>query len=356
MTSFNPDSSPLELQPSHDPATPQQWDVLQTFDRPPSMELEVIRPLRTNPKTVFERFRHESPNNLSRIQEALPKFAQGSVGCSQKYGENLAVYSGYGKTYIGRISTDDQAFIKDASQCVYRNYKDPFHIDGTDVLGWAVLTSLPASIGGIIGLGIQNGQKIFDHVMSGDFFSRINYQLEGEIIGASVGAAPGVLFAGVVGVRAIAQSVNRARANTNMLVADLHDIASRAEQQFVELDNQSYTLHTGADTTVQIRAGTYVQDFLRDLSSEAVDYIWNSGLFAILRDVEAKQKQLEAVDEKMSTFKSDDLTAHAIAKGIRQEHSNELDEALHTLVRFRTNVLPEVVRISLEEGNSQVLK
>ena len=349
-------SSPSEFQPPQDPTTSQQWDVLQTFERPPSMELDTVRPLHTNPATIYDRFSVESEKNLDRIRDALPKFAQISVGGGRKYGENLIAYGDRNEVYIGRLSPKDEAIIEGATQCAYRNTRRPISIDRNDVQFLAAGTLALASVGSIVGYLVQNSKTIFDQILNGTFFAGFDTQREGEIIGGLIGTAPGAVIAGVVGVRAIAQSVNRARANTNMLVADLGDIAGRAEQQFVRIDDRPYTLHMGTGNTLEIRAGTYVQDLLKDLSPKAVDYIWNNGLFTLLRDVETKQKELEGVDEKMSAFKSDDLTARAIAKGIRQKHGNELDQALHALVTFRVDVLPEVVRMSLEDDSTQDLR
>lgn len=355
-----PSSPTSEFLPPQLPLQEPHWDVLVPHPQDSSAELEPIAPLRTNPATIYERYHVESSKNMARIEEALPEFARVSVGVGSRYGDTLRICNGRsaGKrmTYIGRLSSDDTAVIEGATQCVYRNAWRPLTINIKDAAGAGLGAGVMVAAGTMIGALIQNGQKIIDATMQGHFYDKYAAEMDYANIGALIGAAPGAIAVGIVGFRAVAQTVNRARANTKALVADLHDIATRAERQFVALDDQPHMLRVGENDSMEMRVGTYVQDFLKGLSPRAVEYVWSNGLFTVLQDIAANQAALNDFTKKTSSFKTKDAAAQDVAAKMKEEYTTELDNTLRTLVAFREEILPEAVRLSLNGDEQQELR
>ncbi len=345
-----------EFIPPQSSAPEQRWDVLRPQAQEPSTELEPVTPLRTDPTTTYETFGIVSNKNLDRIRAALPEFAQTNThSLSSTEGSTLYMSRTYGKTYIGRLSADDASVVEGARHSV-ATYRAPVYPELKEIGGVAIFTALTSAAGALVGGVIQNGKAIVDTFMRGEWWNRDHGETDFANIGATIGTAPGVIYAGVLGYNAISRAVNRAKANTKALVADLHDITGRAEKQFVTLNDAPHTVQFNPDATMEIKAGYFVEDFLKDLSPEAVDYVWNNGLFVVLKDVQAKQTELKDFEAKASSFKVRDTAAQGIAAKMKEERTTALDDSLRRLIMFRKEMLPEVVRLSLEQGEQQDLR
>jgi len=326
----------------------------------PSAELEPVSRLRTNPATLDEKFSIESPKNIYRIREALPDFAKIYTKPLDMRGTSLYMSEGDGNTYIVELPANEKSLIEEARRCAWTDPHRTSIFPEREKFGdAALLAGMGSAIGGIAGGLIQNGQKLFESIMRGEFYDRNTALSDYSNIGAMIGTTPGTIYLGVLGFNAVSGVVKRVSANTSALVADLHDIAQRREKQVIALDNTPRTIELDPaepNTTVEIRAGKFVSDFLHDLSPSAIQYAWENGLSDILRDIQAKQTEFKDLSIKARYFKVNDTAAQGIADALVGERGRTLDEALRNLVTFREEVLPEAIRLSLEQGKQQDLR
>ena len=346
----------------------QSWELLdqpEVYESPGTLAaIEPSRPLQTNPETIGK-LRRLSTENRELIRNALPAFTgecHPSMIKSFGYGDVLGAYESKPGQYllgtgqyllgtrvtIGRISTEDKAIVDQSLDWLKNtNFDLPADVKASDILYGLGFAGVGSALGGAFYLLLFRGSETRPPA----FEDLVN-------AGAMVGAAPGAAIVGFFGFRAISRVVDGVKQNSvaKTLAADLHTIAERTEAQFVALDDQPRTISTGPDSGIVISAGTYVQDFLKDLSAEAVAYAWDNGLFAILRDVQEKQTELADFTAKIASFKPGDAVAQGIAAAMQQERSDALDESLRQLVEYRQDMLPEAVRLSLEKNTEQDLR
>lgn len=354
------DFTPIESSAERLPVA-QSWELLDqpgVYESPGTLAaIEPSRPLQTNPETIGK-LRRLSPGNWELVRNALPAFTgecHPSMIKSFGYGDVLGAYESKTGQYllgtkvtIGRISTEDKAIVDQSLDWLKNtNFDPPADVKASDILYGLSFASVGSALGGAFYLLLFRGSE----TQPPAFEDLVN-------AGAMVGAAPGAAIVGFFGFRAISRVMDGVKQNSvaKTLAADLHTIAERTEAQFVTLDDHPCTISTEPDSSIVISAGTYVQDFLKDLSAEAVSYAWDNGLFAILRDVQEKQTELADLTAKIASFKPGDAVAQGIAAAMQQERSDALDESLRRLVEYRESTLPEAVRLSLEKNTEQDLR